>query len=146
MNRRRTLLLALPSVPLAAVSGRLLAQEPPRARQNIEYRLIEPPQPVETGDRIEVVVRHGRLERCGARRRVELLAPEVALHQVLVRLADRVEQLLAIFRCRSRHLVRDRNRVALARAGAPVTRLVQVRLNKAYLRSMRAWATGSLRS
>jgi thiol:disulfide interchange protein DsbA len=55
MNRRRTLLLALPSVPLAAVSGRLLAQEPPRARQNIEYRLIEPPQPVETGDRIEVI-------------------------------------------------------------------------------------------
>ena len=26
-----------------------------RARQNIEYRLIEPPQPVETGERIEVI-------------------------------------------------------------------------------------------
>jgi thiol:disulfide interchange protein DsbA len=55
MNRRRTLLLALPSVPLAVASGALLAQEPPRARQNIEYRLIEPPQPVDTGDRIEVI-------------------------------------------------------------------------------------------
>jgi protein dithiol oxidoreductase (disulfide-forming) len=55
MNRRRTLLLALPSMPLAALSGALLAQEPPRARQNMEYRLIEPPQQVETGDRIEVI-------------------------------------------------------------------------------------------
>src|SRR6185436_19177016 len=55
MNRRRSLLLALPSVPLAAMSGTLLAQDPPRARQNIEYRLIEPPVPVETGERIEVV-------------------------------------------------------------------------------------------
>jgi thiol:disulfide interchange protein DsbA len=55
MNRRRTLLLALPSLPLAAVGGKLLAQETVKARQNIEYRLIEPPQPVETGDKIEVV-------------------------------------------------------------------------------------------
>ena len=56
MNRRRTLLLALPSVPLAAFTGAPHSpQEPPRARQNIEYRLIEPPQPIETGDRIEVI-------------------------------------------------------------------------------------------
>ena len=55
MNRRRTLLLALPSVPLAMAGGALRAQEPPRARQNIEYRLIEPAQPVETGERIEVI-------------------------------------------------------------------------------------------
>ena len=55
MNRRRTLLLALPSLPLAALGGGLRAQEPVKARQNIEYRLIEPPQPVETGDKIEVV-------------------------------------------------------------------------------------------
>ena len=55
MNRRRTLLLALPSVPLAAVAGALYAEEPPRARQNIEYRLIEPPQDPETGDKIEVI-------------------------------------------------------------------------------------------
>jgi thiol:disulfide interchange protein DsbA len=55
MNRRRTLLLALPSLPLAALAAPLLAQEPVRARQNIEYRLIEPPQPVATGDRIEVI-------------------------------------------------------------------------------------------
>src|SRR5262245_16602692 len=55
MNRRRALLIALPSVPLAAVGGALYAEEPPRARQNIEYRLIEPPQPTETGDRIEVI-------------------------------------------------------------------------------------------
>jgi len=55
MNRRRALLLALPSVPLAAAGAVLYAQEPPRARQNIEYRLIEPPQPTETGDAIEVI-------------------------------------------------------------------------------------------
>jgi thiol:disulfide interchange protein DsbA len=55
MIRRRTILFALPSMPLAALSGALLAEEPPRARQNIEYRLIEPPQPVETGNRIEVI-------------------------------------------------------------------------------------------
>jgi uncharacterized protein (UPF0548 family) len=53
------------------------------------------------------------------------------------------------------HVVRDGSRIVLqitafsrprhplARAGAPVTRLVQVRMNKAYLQSMRA-ATGSL--
>jgi protein dithiol oxidoreductase (disulfide-forming) len=55
VNRRRTLLLALPSVSLAALSGGLTAEEPPRARQNIEYRLIEPPQPTATGERIEVI-------------------------------------------------------------------------------------------
>jgi protein dithiol oxidoreductase (disulfide-forming) len=55
MNRRRTLVLALPAMPLAAMGGALRAQDTPRARQNIEYRLIEPPQPVETGDRIEVI-------------------------------------------------------------------------------------------
>src|SRR5262245_39729539 len=55
MNRRRALLIALPSMPLAAVGGALYAEEPTRARQNIEYRLIEPPQVPETGDKIEVV-------------------------------------------------------------------------------------------
>ena len=35
MNRRRTLLLALPSLPLAAVGGKLLAQETVKARQNL---------------------------------------------------------------------------------------------------------------
>ncbi|MCC7484120.1 MAG: thiol:disulfide interchange protein DsbA/DsbL [Burkholderiales bacterium] len=52
MNRRRALLAALPALPLA--TG-LFAQEAVRARQNIEYRLIEPAQPVETGERIEVI-------------------------------------------------------------------------------------------
>lgn len=55
MIHRRTVLFALPSVPLVAAGGTLFAQDVPRARQNIEYRLIEPPQPVETGDRIEVI-------------------------------------------------------------------------------------------
>src|SRR5215510_3268810 len=55
MNRRRTLLFALPSVPLVAASSALRAQDVPKARQNIEYRLIEPPQPTEAGDRIEVI-------------------------------------------------------------------------------------------
>ena len=52
MNRRRTLLIAL---PLAAAGGALFAQDATKARQNIEYRLIEPPQPPETGDKIEVL-------------------------------------------------------------------------------------------
>jgi len=55
MNRRRVLLLALPLMPFTAQGGVARAQETVRARQNIEYRLIEPPQPVETGDKIEVV-------------------------------------------------------------------------------------------
>ncbi len=55
MNRRRILLLALPLMPLVAQGGAARAQETVRARQNIEYRLIEPPQRVETGDKIEVI-------------------------------------------------------------------------------------------
>lgn len=39
---------------LACAAGPALAQETVRARQNIEYRLIAP-QPVETGDKIEVI-------------------------------------------------------------------------------------------
>jgi thiol:disulfide interchange protein DsbA len=44
--------LALLALVCLAVTSQ--AQEV-RARQNIEYRLISPPQPVETGDRIEVI-------------------------------------------------------------------------------------------
>jgi thiol:disulfide interchange protein DsbA len=54
MNRRRIVLLAVQSVPLAALGGAAFAQEVVRVRQNIEYRVIEP-QPVETGDKIEVI-------------------------------------------------------------------------------------------
>lgn len=54
MNRRRIVLLALQSVPLAVFAGAARAQDVARARQNIEYRMIEP-QPIETGDRIEVI-------------------------------------------------------------------------------------------
>ncbi len=46
---RRVLLLALAGFAVPAP-----AQDTPRARQNLEYRLIEK-QPVETGDRIEVI-------------------------------------------------------------------------------------------
>ena len=46
---RRAFLLAL-----AGSAAQALAQITPRARQNLEYRLIEK-QPVETGDRIEVI-------------------------------------------------------------------------------------------
>ena len=52
MNRRRTVLFVL---PVLALTGAARAQEAPRVRQNIEYRLIEPPQPIETGARIEVI-------------------------------------------------------------------------------------------
>jgi thiol:disulfide interchange protein DsbA len=48
-DRRRLLLLALAAAALAA-----RAQEALRVRQNIEYRLI-PQQPVESGERIEVI-------------------------------------------------------------------------------------------
>lgn len=50
--RRRAALAGLAALALAA-AGRAAAQEI-RARQNIEYRLI-PTQPVETGERIEVI-------------------------------------------------------------------------------------------
>ncbi len=46
---RRALLLALAGFAVAAP-----AQDTPRARQNLEYRLVGP-LPVETGDRIEVI-------------------------------------------------------------------------------------------
>ena len=46
---RRGFLLALAGYAVAAP-----AQDTPRARQNLEYRLIGP-LPVETGDRIEVI-------------------------------------------------------------------------------------------
>ncbi|MBI2510138.1 MAG: thiol:disulfide interchange protein DsbA/DsbL, partial [Betaproteobacteria bacterium] len=46
---RRAFLLALAGFAVAAS-----AQDTPRARQNLEYRLIEK-QPVETGDKIEVI-------------------------------------------------------------------------------------------
>jgi protein dithiol oxidoreductase (disulfide-forming) len=56
MNRRRiVLLLGIQSLPVFALAGTAQAQEIVRARQNIEYRLIDPPQPVETGARIEVI-------------------------------------------------------------------------------------------
>ena len=55
---------------------------------------------------------------------VELLAAEVALHQRLVGLDDRVEQLLAVLGDRVGHLVGDRHRVALARAGGIHVRAV----------------------
>ena len=44
---------AIAGLALLALAGRVAAQEV-RARQNIEYRLI-PAQPVETGERIEVI-------------------------------------------------------------------------------------------
>jgi thiol:disulfide interchange protein DsbA len=52
--RRRVLLLAAQAAPFAAFGGRAFAQAAPPVRQNIEYRLIDP-QPVETGERIEVI-------------------------------------------------------------------------------------------
>jgi len=55
MNRRRLLLLAAQSAPLAALGSAAFGQAKVMVRQNIEYRLIEPPQPTETGDRIEVI-------------------------------------------------------------------------------------------
>lgn len=50
--KRRAALAGLATLAIAA-AGRVAAQEI-RARQNIEYRLI-PAQPVETGERIEVI-------------------------------------------------------------------------------------------
>ena len=51
--KRRDALASLALLALAA-AGRAGAQEI-RARQNIEYRVLASPQPVETGERIEVI-------------------------------------------------------------------------------------------
>lgn len=56
MNRRRIVLFfGIQSLPVLAFAGAARAQEAVRARQNIEYRLVEPPQPTETGGTIEVI-------------------------------------------------------------------------------------------
>lgn len=55
MNRRRIVLFGVQALPVLALAGAARAQEAQRARQNIEYRLVEPPQPIETGGRIEVI-------------------------------------------------------------------------------------------
>jgi thiol:disulfide interchange protein DsbA len=52
--RRRAALKALAGGIALALAGRASAQEI-RARQNIEYRVIPTPQPVETGANIEVI-------------------------------------------------------------------------------------------
>jgi thiol:disulfide interchange protein DsbA len=54
MKRRQIVLLGI-QAPVLAFAGAALAQDAVRARQNIEYRLVQPPQPTETGDRIEVI-------------------------------------------------------------------------------------------
>ena len=53
MQRRRIVLASI-QLPLLAFAGGAVAQDAVRFRQNIEYRAIEP-QPVETGNRIEVI-------------------------------------------------------------------------------------------
>src|SRR5581483_5496867 len=57
-------------------------------------------------------------------RSVELLAAEVALHQRLVRLDDRIEQLLAVLGRRRLDRRRNRGRFALARAARVQVRAV----------------------
>jgi thiol:disulfide interchange protein DsbA len=52
--RRRSLRLLLGLAAVGWAGARARAQEPLRARQNVEYRLIDP-QPVETPDRIEAI-------------------------------------------------------------------------------------------
>jgi len=54
MKRRQIVLLGI-QAPVLAFAGATQAQDAVRARQNIEYRLVQPPQPIETGDRIEVI-------------------------------------------------------------------------------------------
>ena len=55
MNRRRLILFGAQALPVLAMAAAARGQDAARPRQNIEYRLIEPPQPVTTGDRIEVI-------------------------------------------------------------------------------------------
>ncbi len=69
------------------------------------------------GDRVELVARHRRLERVGNRLRVELLALEVAAHELLVGLDHRVEELLPMLLHEVGHRVGDRLRPALTAAG-----------------------------
>ena len=68
------------------------------------------------GDREHVTARDGSLERGGDLVRIELLPVEVALHERLVRLDHRVEELLAVLGCELGHLVRDRAWLALLRS------------------------------
>ena len=79
----------------------------------------------EPADREDLAARDAELQRRRDVVRVELLALEVALHERLVGLDDLVEQLLAIRLRDLRHLVGDRDGVALllpfrARVGAHV--------------------------
>ncbi len=66
-------------------------------------------------DRIDLVARDGVLQRGRDVRGRDLLAAEVALHQRLVGLDDGVEQLRPVLLDELGQLVRDRDRVALAR-------------------------------
>ena len=68
-------------------------------------------------DGIELVARDRALERVGDVLGGQLLALEVARHQVLVRLDDGVEELLAVLLHLVGHLVGDRLRSALLAAG-----------------------------
>ena len=68
-------------------------------------------------DRVDLVAGDGVLERGRDVLGRDLLAAEVALHQRLVGLDDGVEQLRAVLLDGGRELGRDRDRVALARAG-----------------------------
>ncbi len=77
-------------------------------------------------DREDVAARHRRLQRGRDLVRIELLPLEVALHERLVRLDDRVEELLAVLGGEVGHLVRDRAWLALLSAlGARVRAHVQ---------------------
>ena len=67
-------------------------------------------------DGIELVVRDGGLQRRGHGLRIELLAAEITLHQLLVGLDDGVEQLLPVFGGLLGHRVRNRHGVPFPRA------------------------------
>ena len=68
------------------------------------------------GNREELAAGDGVLERVGDLVRGQLLTVEVALHQALVGLDDRVEQFLAVLGHLVGHLVRDRPRLRLVLA------------------------------
>ena len=64
----------------------------------------------------DVSARHGGFQRGRDLVCVELLTLEVALHERLVRLDDRIEELLAILGCEVGQLLGDRSRLALLAA------------------------------
>ena len=99
------------------------------------------------GDRVDLVARDGVLERVRDVLGRDLLAAEVPLHQRLVGLDDRVEQLRPVLLDRGGHRLGDRDRIALtSRPPDPCTRSCAAGRRRRRARARSRSAAGSRRS